>query len=142
MQIHFVSYNTKYPDITESLSHSDGLAVLGVFIEVTHTFTLSFVFLTHTSSQKSLHARRIRIPESGKFLLVESGMKEFLFWNPVSTAKGLSIQESRIPVPQTTNPESSRNSRRRIHNPRIFRISLHGEAKASILLHKKARVYI
>ena len=69
-------------------------------------------------------------------------MKEFLFWNPVSTAKGLSIQESRIPVPQTKNPESSRNSRRRIHNPRIFRISLHGVAKAAIFLHKKARVYI
>ncbi|CAH3019614.1 unnamed protein product [Porites evermanni] len=33
-EIHFVSYNTKYPDIGESLPHSDGLAVLGVFIEV------------------------------------------------------------------------------------------------------------
>ncbi|CAH3194834.1 unnamed protein product [Porites evermanni] len=33
-EIHFVSYNTKYPDIVESLSHSDGLAVLGVFLQV------------------------------------------------------------------------------------------------------------
>ena len=58
-------------------------------------------------------------------------MKEFLFENPVSTAKGLSIQESIILVPQTKNPaESSPNSPRLIHNPRIFRISLHGVGKS------------
>ncbi|XP_074636243.1 carbonic anhydrase 1-like [Acropora palmata] len=33
-EIHFVSFNEKYPNISESLSHSDGLAVLGVFLKV------------------------------------------------------------------------------------------------------------
>ena len=34
-QLHFVSYNTKYADILEALNHEDGLAVLGLFIQVT-----------------------------------------------------------------------------------------------------------
>ncbi|XP_068679277.1 carbonic anhydrase 2-like [Montipora foliosa] len=33
-EIHFVSVNVKYPDITLALPESDGLAVLGVFLEV------------------------------------------------------------------------------------------------------------
>ncbi|KAK2574608.1 Carbonic anhydrase 12 [Acropora cervicornis] len=33
-EIHFVSFNEKYPNISESLSHWDGLAVLGVFLKV------------------------------------------------------------------------------------------------------------
>ena len=35
-QLHFVSYNTKYADILDALNHEDGLAVLGVFIQVTN----------------------------------------------------------------------------------------------------------
>jgi len=34
MEMHFVHYNTKYPDIGESLSHEDGLAVIGVMFEL------------------------------------------------------------------------------------------------------------
>ena len=34
-QLHFVSYNTKYADIMDALNHEDGLAVLGLFIQVT-----------------------------------------------------------------------------------------------------------
>ena len=34
-QLHFVSYNTKYVNILDALDHEDGLAVLGVFIQVT-----------------------------------------------------------------------------------------------------------
>ena len=34
-QLHFVSYNTKYADIVDALNHEDGLAVLGLFIQVT-----------------------------------------------------------------------------------------------------------
>ena len=33
-QLHFVSMNTKYSSLSESLGHSDGLAVLGVFLKV------------------------------------------------------------------------------------------------------------
>jgi len=35
LQLHFVSYNTKYADILDALNHEDGLAVLGLFIQVT-----------------------------------------------------------------------------------------------------------
>ena len=34
-QLHFASYNTKYADILDALNHGDGLAVLGLFIQVT-----------------------------------------------------------------------------------------------------------
>ena len=34
LQIHFVSMNTKYSSLGDSLGHSDGLAVLGVFLKV------------------------------------------------------------------------------------------------------------
>ncbi|XP_068680108.1 carbonic anhydrase 1-like [Montipora foliosa] len=33
-EIHFVSFNVKYPNLSKALGHSDGLAVLGVFLEV------------------------------------------------------------------------------------------------------------
>ncbi|XP_067033363.1 carbonic anhydrase-like [Acropora muricata] len=33
-EIHFVSFNEKYPTIGESLNHLDGLAVLGVFLKI------------------------------------------------------------------------------------------------------------
>ena len=35
VQMHFVSMNTKYSTLKEALTPSDGLAVLGVFMEVT-----------------------------------------------------------------------------------------------------------
>ena len=38
VQMHFVSCNTNYPNVTEALKYPDGLAVLGVFIEVTFYF--------------------------------------------------------------------------------------------------------
>ena len=41
LQIHFVSYNTKYNNISTALGHSDGLAVLGVFLEVCKSKTLT-----------------------------------------------------------------------------------------------------
>ena len=50
--------------------------------------------------------------------------------------------ESGIAVPLTKNPECSRNPQRRIQNPRIFRISLHGVASINCVVNKKARVYI
>ena len=34
LQLHFVSMNTKYSNLSEALGHSDGLAVLGVFLKV------------------------------------------------------------------------------------------------------------
>lgn len=34
LQLHFVHWNTKYGSFGEALKHGDGLAVLGVFVEV------------------------------------------------------------------------------------------------------------
>ena len=33
-QLHFVSYNTKYANLMQALEKEDGLAVLGIFIQV------------------------------------------------------------------------------------------------------------
>ena len=40
--MHFVSMNTKYSDIKVALAKEDGLAVLGVFMEVTFYFKMVF----------------------------------------------------------------------------------------------------
>ena len=42
--MHFVSYNTKYSNISEAVPHPDGLAVLGVFIKV---YTASHFFILY-----------------------------------------------------------------------------------------------
>ena len=42
VQIQFVSMNTKYPTLIEALARTDGLAVLGVFMEVTFYFKWFF----------------------------------------------------------------------------------------------------
>ena len=52
MQLHFVSYYTTYPNVSVALTKSDGLAVLGVFIEVQYP-----CFLTST----------INVPINGTF---------------------------------------------------------------------------
>ena len=94
MQIHFVSYNTKYPDILTSLSHSDGLAVLGVFLQVGASFHSQVCFHVPYSFPKVATCKVIRIPELRRFLPVESGMHQIF------------LLESRIPVPLTKNLES------------------------------------
>ena len=43
----------------------------------------------------------IRIPESGKFFLVESGMQQIF-----GVESGMQLKESGIQVPLTNNPES------------------------------------
>ena len=42
VQIHFVSMNTNYSTLKEALAPADGLAVLGVFMEVTFHFKCFF----------------------------------------------------------------------------------------------------
>lgn len=44
-ELHFVSYNTKYADILDALNHEDGLAVLGLFIQVGGKNNTAFSFL-------------------------------------------------------------------------------------------------
>ena len=45
LQLHFVHYNTAYKSFEEALNKSDGLAVLGVFIKVKDTFSLTELYL-------------------------------------------------------------------------------------------------
>ncbi|CAH3191531.1 unnamed protein product, partial [Porites evermanni] len=50
-EIHFVSMNTKYSSLGDSLGHSDGLAVLGVFLKVGSSEHRHYkLFLDHVSS--------------------------------------------------------------------------------------------
>ena len=42
VQMHFVSMNKKYSTIDDALANEDGLAVLGVFMEVTFYFKWFF----------------------------------------------------------------------------------------------------
>lgn len=44
-EIHLVSCNTNYPNVTEALKYPDGLAVLGVFIEVEGDDNAAYSFL-------------------------------------------------------------------------------------------------
>jgi len=38
VQVHFVHYNTQYADLDEALPNGDGVAVLGVFAQVTSVY--------------------------------------------------------------------------------------------------------
>ena len=53
VQMHFVSMNTKYSDIKVALAKEDGLAVLGVFMEV--TFYFKMFFLRHDEGTSRLY---------------------------------------------------------------------------------------
>ena len=97
------------------------------------TFRLGIGFSSTWSTavaQRLAPCKEIRIPESRKFLLVESGILVNGLLNPESYAK----LESRIHVP-LTKPKSVpeiRNLRRGIQNPRLSRILLHG-ARAQLI---------
>jgi len=51
MELHFVHYNTKYPDIGESLSHEDGLAVIGVMFELSSSDNPSLIPLIDAATK-------------------------------------------------------------------------------------------
>jgi len=61
-EIHFVSYNTKYNDISTALGQADGLAVLGVFLEVGQTENAGYQkFLSYTSQLEN-KSSEVNIP--------------------------------------------------------------------------------
>ncbi|KAJ7387380.1 hypothetical protein OS493_004374 [Desmophyllum pertusum] len=49
-ELHFVSYNTKYSNISEAIAKADGLAVLGVFLKVEGDKNEAFSFLEDAKS--------------------------------------------------------------------------------------------
>ena len=57
LQIHFVSMNTRYSSLGDSLGHSDGLAVLGVFLKVTHVCL--FIKLNPSTPRFLFKGRRV-----------------------------------------------------------------------------------
>lgn len=66
MQLHFVSYNTKYSTIGESLGHSDGLAVLGALIQVGGSDNSAFSFLDICSNLTTSGKLFVEIQRSKK----------------------------------------------------------------------------
>ena len=82
-QIHFVSFNDKYQTIGESLDHSDGLAVLGVFLEVLDNHFLQILLL---ESQARLRRRSIH---SGPYL------KEYMIIS-ISFPRSISLNRGRV----------------------------------------------
>ena len=64
-EIHVVHYNKKYPDFSEASHHADGLAVLGIMVEVGHIFsisdsilTLGFIYIISWGQRTTLIGRR------------------------------------------------------------------------------------
>lgn len=47
-QLHFVSYNTKYDNLVQAIDQADGLAVLGLFIQVTRISRLAYSSFIHS----------------------------------------------------------------------------------------------
>jgi carbonic anhydrase len=63
MELHLVHWNTKYADISEAVGHSDGLAVLGFFYEISDTDNPSLSGITqvaNTARRLQVKARRDR----------------------------------------------------------------------------------
>lgn len=92
-EIHFVSYNTKYPNIGAAVDKSDGLAVLGVFIEVGGSDNPAYGFLKYaknviTESTMNIMPFKLKpaLPETlGKFFrysgsLTTPGCNEVVTW--------------------------------------------------------------
>lgn len=61
-ELHFVSYNTKYADLMDALNHEDGLAVLGLFIQVGGRNNTAFSFLESARNLTSSYTSISDIP--------------------------------------------------------------------------------
>lgn len=55
-ELHFVSYNTKYANLMQALEKEDGLAVLGIFIQVGGNNNSAFSFLETTRNLTSSYS--------------------------------------------------------------------------------------
>ena len=45
LQLHLVTYNTKYTDFQTAVDKKDGLSVMGVFLEVVITETIVYLLI-------------------------------------------------------------------------------------------------
>mmetsp|Transcript_68371 Transcript_68371/g.112405 ORF Transcript_68371/g.112405 Transcript_68371/m.112405 type:complete len:401 (-) Transcript_68371:1039-2241(-) len=61
-ELHFVSYNTKYANLMQALEKEDGLAVLGIFIQVGGNNNSAFSFLETTRNLTSSYSSVSGVP--------------------------------------------------------------------------------
>jgi len=61
-ELHFVSYNTKYADLMDALNHEDGLAVLGLFMQVGGKNNTAFSFLESARNLTSSYTSISDVP--------------------------------------------------------------------------------
>ena len=84
VQMHFVSMNKKYSSLKEALTKKDGLAVLGVFLEV--TFYFKWFFSTTKGHQGYTNSTR-----NNFWRWVHSG---FSYWESTVAILSICIQNS------------------------------------------------
>ncbi|CAH3019616.1 unnamed protein product, partial [Porites evermanni] len=61
-ELHFVSYNTKYDNLVQAIEHEDGLAVLGLFIQVGGINNTAFSFLENARNLSESYSSMGGIP--------------------------------------------------------------------------------
>ncbi|PFX24698.1 Carbonic anhydrase 14 [Stylophora pistillata] len=84
-QIHFVSYNTKYAGLGSAVPKSDGLAVLGVFIEVGGSDNPAYQFLKHAEDVIKASNKTIIMPFKLEPMLPETRDKFFRYSGSLTT---------------------------------------------------------
>lgn len=84
-ELHFVSYNIKYGGVSGSLKAEDGLAVLGVLIEVGGSDNLAFSFLDFASNVTSPKTSVIIEPFTFDRILPEDKTKYFRYKGSLTT---------------------------------------------------------
>ncbi|XP_022792081.1 carbonic anhydrase 2-like [Stylophora pistillata] len=84
-EIHFVSYNTKYADLGSAVPKSDGLAVLGVFIEVGGSDNPAYEFLKYAEDVIKASNKTIIMPFKLEPMLPETRDKFFRYSGSLTT---------------------------------------------------------
>jgi len=80
-EIHFVSYNTKYNNLSTALGHMDGLAVLGVFLEVGQGENAAYQNFLSSTNQLVNKDSEVNIPAFSLFPLLPSETSKFYRYN-------------------------------------------------------------
>jgi len=80
-EIHFVSYNTKYNNLSTALGNADGLAVLGVFLEVGQGENAAYQNFLSSTNQLVNKDSEVNIPAFNLFPLLPSETSKFHRYN-------------------------------------------------------------
>lgn len=88
MEMHFVHYNTKYPNISEALNHWDGLAVLGVFFEESANDNANLSPMLDHISNVTNDGEKVSISKFDLMTIMPSNKAEFYRNNGSLTTPG------------------------------------------------------